>query len=198
MNDPAISRVCVFCGSNVGRRPEYAAAARAVGGLLAAEGLTLVYGGGSVGLMGIVADSVLAAGGRAVGVIPHSLQMKEVGHNSLSELHVVDTMHERKARMADLSDAFIALPGGLGTFEEIFEVFTWAILGIHAKPCGFLNIAGYYDPLIRFLDGSVSEGFVRREHREMILTSSDPAELLAAMRRYRSPPIEKWITREQS
>lgn len=194
----SITSVCVFCGSNIGHKPEYASAARAVGAMLARQGLTLVYGGGSVGLMGVVADAALQAGGRVVGVIPHALQLKELGHLGLSELHVVDTMHERKSRMTDLADAFIALPGGLGTFEEIFEIITWAILGIHAKPCGFLNVAGYYDSLIRFLDESVSNGFVRVEHREMLLVGNEPGSLLDRIRKYRAPTIEPWVKRSQT
>lgn len=198
MSRRELSHLCVFCGSNRGARPEYAAAATEFGRLLAAEGVTLVYGGGSVGLMGVLADAALAAGGRVIGVIPHALQLKEVGHKQLTELHVVDTMHERKALMADLSDAFVALPGGLGTFEEILEIITWGILGIHAKPCGFLNVAGYYDELIRFLDSGVAAGFVRRQHRDMMLVNDDPGRMLAQLRVYEAPPIEKWIRRDET
>lgn len=198
MSERAISRLCVFCGSSRGSRPDYAAAAAEFGRTLAAEGITLVYGGGSVGLMGVLADATLAAGGKAIGVIPHSLQIKEVGHTALTELHVVDTMHERKARMADLSDAFVALPGGLGTLEEIFEIITWSILGIHAKPCGFLNVEGYFDSLLRFLDESVAAQFIRPDHANMILVAREPREMLRMVRAYKAPPIEKWIRRDQT
>jgi uncharacterized protein (TIGR00730 family) len=173
-----IRSVCVFCGSNVGAAPRYAEAARAFGALLAREGLTLVYGGGHVGLMGIAADAALAAGGKVTGVIPRALWDREVGHRGLTELHIVESMHERKAMMASLSDAFVALPGGLGTLEEIFEVWTWAQLGIHAKPLGFLDVAGFYTPLMAFLDRGVTEGFIRPRFREMALVDDDAEALL--------------------
>jgi uncharacterized protein (TIGR00730 family) len=188
-------RVCVFCGSNRGSDPIYTAAARALGTLLAREQLGLVYGGGSVGLMGEVADAVLAAGGEAIGVIPHGLWAREVGHKALTQMHVVDTMHARKAMMADLADAFIALPGGLGTLEEIFEVWTWAQLGMHAKPLGFLNVAGFYDPLLAFLDAATETAFIRPQFRELALVDDDPARLLARFRTWQPPAVPKWITR---
>ncbi|TWT41744.1 LOG family protein YvdD [Phycisphaerae bacterium RAS1] len=193
-----IRRLCVFCGSSNGANPAYADAARRLGRRLAAERIRLVYGGGNVGLMGVLADEVLAHGGEVIGVIPHGLAVKEVAHESLTELHVVDSMHTRKAMMEELADGFIALPGGLGTFEEIFEIITWAQLGIHSKPCGILNAAGYYDKLIEFLDHAVAERLVRREHRAMIQIEQDEGVLLDRMRKYEPPQIEKWIRVEQA
>lgn len=190
-----IRRVCVYCGSSPGAQPAYAEAARALGTLLAVEGIGLVTGGGRVGLMGAVADAVLAAGGEAVGVIPQALVDREVAHEGLTRLHVVQTMHERKALMADLSDAFVALPGGLGTLEEISEMLTWAQLGIHHKPCGLLNVAGYYAPLVQFLDHAVEERFVRRAHREMITTATDAQALLDGLRAHAPPTAGKWLDR---
>ncbi|GMU80370.1 MAG: cytokinin riboside 5'-monophosphate phosphoribohydrolase [Planctomycetota bacterium] len=192
-----IRNVCVFCGSSPGRGEPYAEAARALGRRLVEENLGLVYGGGSVGLMGIVADTVLSLGGRAIGVIPHSLKVREVGHAGLTEQHVVDTMHERKTAMADRADAFIAMPGGYGTFEEFLEIVTWLQLGIHAKPCGLLNVRGYYDKLLDFLDHAVGEGFLRPENRRLIVTAETPDALLAALRSTQIPPIEPWITRAE-
>jgi uncharacterized protein (TIGR00730 family) len=188
-----VQRICVFCGSNRGARPEYAAAARALAAALVREGLTLVYGGGRVGLMGELADAVLAAGGQAIGVIPRNLVLREVGHAGLTELRVVETMHERKALMADLSDAFIALPGGLGTLEEVFEIWTWAQLGVHRKPVGFLDTAGYYAPLLSFLDHAVEERFIRAPHRAVAIVEQDVDALLARMREYVPPDVEKWL-----
>jgi len=173
-----IRSVCVFCGSNAGNDPRFAEAAREFGALLATEGIALVYGGGHVGLMGIVADAVLANGGKAVGVIPRALWDREVGHRGLTELHIVETMHERKAMMASLADAFVALPGGLGTLEEIFEVWTWAQLGIHAKQLGFLDVDGFYGPLLEFLDRGVEAGFIRAQYRAMAIVDVDSAALL--------------------
>jgi len=192
-----VKRICVFCGSSAGARLEYAQAARAMGTLLAERGIGLVYGGGRVGLMGVVADAVLAAGGEAVGVIPEALMRREVGHVALTELHVVGSMHERKAMMADLSDGFIAMPGGYGTFEEFCEVLTWAQLGIHPKPCGLLNVAGYYAPLLAMFDHAVAEGFVRPTHRAIVLEAADPASLLERMASFAPPPTEKWISPDQ-
>jgi uncharacterized protein (TIGR00730 family) len=186
-------RICVFCGSSAGGRPAYAEAARALGRLLAAEGIGLVFGGGRVGLMGVVADAVLAGGGEAIGVIPEALLRREVGHTGLTELLVVESMHERKARMADLSDGFVALPGGFGTLEELFEVVTWAQLGIHPKPCGLLDVAGYYEPLLQLLDRGVDESFIRPQHRGLVLAGTDPARLLERMRRFVPPTTEAWI-----
>lgn len=194
----SIRRLCVFCGSSAGGNPAYAEAARGLGRLLAAEKIRLVYGGGNIGLMGLIADEVLARGGEVIGVIPHGLAVKEVAHERLTELHVVDSMHTRKAMMEELSDGFIALPGGLGTFEEILEIITWSQLGIHDKPCGILNVAGYYDRLIDFLDHAVAEQFFRREQRATILIQSEPAVLLAQMRNYQAPRVEKWMRTEQT
>jgi uncharacterized protein (TIGR00730 family) len=191
-----ISRVCVFCGSNRGARPEFGSAARELGAVLAQQGVTLVYGGGRVGLMGVIADAVLENEGDVIGVIPHALDTKELAHAGLTEMHVVDTMHARKALMADLADGFIALPGGLGTFDESFEVVTWAQLGIHTKPCGLLNVAGYFDTLIQFLDHAVEEQFIKPQHRDLILVDGDPRRLLERMRAYESPVTDKWIRQE--
>jgi len=189
-----VKAITVFCGSSAGRDPGFAAAARSFGALLARERITLVYGGGHVGLMGVLADAALGAGGRAVGVIPRALWDREVGHRGLTELHVVETMHERKAMMASLADAFVALPGGLGTLEEIFEVWTWGQLGIHAKPCGFLDVAGYYAPLLAFLDQAVARGLVRREHRAMAIVDDDGETLLRRLGEYEPPRVAKWVT----
>jgi uncharacterized protein (TIGR00730 family) len=195
--DGQIRRICVFCGSNQGNDARFAETATAAGRLLAERRIGLVYGGGNIGLMGRVADAALDAGGEVIGVIPHALALKEVAHDGLNELHVVDTMHERKAMMADLSDAFLALPGGLGTLEEIFETVTWAQLGIHTKPCGFLNIAGYYDRLIAFLDHCVQCGMIQPRYRQMILVDEEIGSLLAGMVAYESPAVERWVTRDQ-
>ena len=171
-------RLCVFCGSADGARPEYVDSARALGTLLAQRGIELVYGGASVGLMGAVADATLSAGGHAVGVIPRALMEREIAHTGLTRLHVVDTMHQRKALMGELSDAFAALPGGLGTLEELFEVWTWTQLGIHAKPLGLLDVRGYFAPLVAMLDHAVREGFVRRRQRESLTVARTPDALL--------------------
>jgi uncharacterized protein (TIGR00730 family) len=186
-------RICVFCGSSPGSRPVYAEAARATGRLLAERGIGLVYGGGKVGLMGVVADAVLEGGGEAIGVIPEPLVRREVGHGGLTELHVVASMHERKARMADLSDAFVALPGGFGTFEEFCEVLTWSQLGIHPKPCGLLNTAGFYSPLLAMFDHAVAESFVRPQHRTLVIEETDPARLLERLAAFVPPATERWI-----
>lgn len=193
-----MERICVFCGSNRGAREEYADAARAVAAALVRNGVTLVYGGGRVGLMGIVADEVLRLGGRAIGVIPRPLWDREVGHANLTEVRIVETMHERKATMADLSDGFIALPGGLGTLEEIFEIWTWAQLGMHSKPCGFLDVAGYYAPLMHFLDRAVEEAFIRADLRNVAIVDSDPERMLAKFRDYVPPAVQKWIERDET
>lgn len=196
MTNRPIARVCVFCGSNRGIRTEYAAAAERLGRLLAEGGVTLVYGGGRVGLMGVLADAVLAGRGQVIGVIPRALDTIELAHAGLSEMHVVQTMHERKALMADLADGFIALPGGLGTFDETFEIVTWAQLGIHRKPCGLLNVGGYFDKLIAFLDHTVEEQFIKAEHRDLVLIETDPERLLERMSRYESPVTAKWFSIE--
>lgn len=192
-----MKRICVFCGSSAGRRPLYVEAARALGRLLAARGCGLVYGGASVGLMGEVADAVLQAGGEVDGVIPHALEARELAHRGLTRLHVVDSMHDRKSLMADLADGFVALPGGMGTIEEMCEVLTWAQLGLHGKPCGLLDVAGYYHPLVAFFDHAVAEGFLRPEHRDMVLRAEDPARLLDLMGSWRPPDVPKWIRREE-
>ncbi len=192
-----LKRVCVFCGSNAGARPEYAEAARAMGTALAERGIGLVYGGGKVGLMGIVADTVLAAGGEAIGVIPEGLLLREVGHAGLTELRVVKSMHERKALMADLADAFVALPGGFGTFEEFCEVLTWSQLGIHQKGCGLLNAAGYYAGLLALFDHAAAEGFLPPAHRALVLEDTDPARLLDRLADFTPPTVRKWIDRDE-
>ncbi len=192
-----IKSVCVFCGSRGGARPSYRAAAQVVGTTLASRGIKLVYGGGRVGLMGAVADAALHAGGEVVGVIPEALVAREVGHKGLTELHVVRTMHERKALMADLSDGFITLPGGFGTLEEFFEILSWAQLSIHEKPCGLLDVDGYWAPLISLFDGAVAEGFVQVEHRSLVLTERDPETLLDLMERYTPTGTKKWIEPEE-
>lgn len=193
-----MKRVCVFCGSNSGARPDYAEAAEAMGTEIARRGLELVYGGGCVGLMGTVADAALAHGGHVIGVIPGALMAREVGHRGLSELKVVGSMHERKAMMSDLADAFIAMPGGFGTMEEFFEVVTWAQLGIHRKPCAILNTAGYYDPMLALFDKFVGERFVPQEYRALVVDDTDPARLLDRIAAYVPPVLERWITEEES
>lgn len=192
-----MKRLCVFCGSSPGFDPVHADAARATGAALGRAGIELVYGGGHVGLMGMVADSAMAAGGRATGVIPKALADLEVAHHGLTELHIVSSMHQRKAMMADLSDGFVALPGGIGTFEELFEIWTWGQLGDHRKPVALLNVAGFYDKLIGFIDDVVAAGFLRAQHREMLLVETDPAALVERMLAYDPPLLDKWIGREQ-
>lgn len=182
--------LCVYCGSSPGERPEYAAAAEELGRELADRDVTLVYGGGRVGLMGAVADAALDAGGDVHGVIPESLEAKEIAHSGLTRLDVVDSMHERKARMADLADGFVALPGGFGTLEEIVEVLTWAQLGFHQDPCGFLDVAGYYDDLVAFFDHQRAEGFVEGTHREMVVVADSVDELFDAYETYDAPPVK--------
>lgn len=188
-----MKRICVFCGSNPGLRPDYAAAAQGLARVMAERGIGLVYGGGHVGLMGIVADTIMAEGGEAIGVIPEALLRREVGHHGLTELHVVRSMHERKQMMADLSDGFIAMPGGYGTFEEFCEVITWSQLGIHPKPCGLLNVLGFYDALLAMFDHSVKEGFIHPQHRAMVLEETEPGALIDAMDAFVPPKAEKWI-----
>lgn len=191
-----MKRVCVFCGANVGRNGRYVEVARQLGRSLARRGIGLVYGGGSVGLMGTLADAVLEAGGEAIGVIPRALQLREIAHNGLTRLHVVTSMHERKAKMAELAEGFVALPGGMGTLEELAEIITWAQLGLHARPCGVLDVDGYYEPLIAFFDRAVAEGFVRPDHRRIVLTAQDPDALLDQFLAYRPPAVEKWVDRK--
>lgn len=192
-------RICVFCGSSAGARPAYRAAAVAFGEALADAGIGLVYGGASVGLMGAVADAALARGGEVIGVMPRALADRELAHRGLTQLHVVGSMHERKALMAELSDAFVALPGGLGTFEELFEIWTWAQLGHHRKACAMLNTEGYYDGLLAFLDHAVDEAFIKPLHRGTLRVERDPAALLDAIRAYVPPPATgKWIGRNET
>ena len=190
-----MKNICVFCGSNMGTRDVYRDAARALGNEMARRGLKLVYGGSNIGLMGVVADAVLEAGGQVIGVMPEHLAAKEISHANLTELRVVGTMHERKALMAELADGFIALPGGFGTFDEFCEIVTWAQLGLHQKPCAMLNVAGYYDAMIAMFDHAVHEGFVRNTHRQMLILSADISKLLDRMQNYQAPQIPKWITR---
>ena len=188
-----MNSVCVFCGSSPGNDPAYTAAARELGRTLAERGSTLVYGGGHVGLMGVVADAALGAGGAVIGVMPRSLVEREIGHTDLTKLHVVRSMHERKALMSELSEGFIALPGGNGTLEEFFEVLTWAQLGEHAKPCGLLNVAGYYDPLLAVFDRMVDRAFLKQEHRKLVLVERDPSALLERFEGYEPPNTVKWV-----
>jgi uncharacterized protein (TIGR00730 family) len=190
-----MTRLAVYCGSSPGADPAYAMAAGALGREMAARGIGLVFGGGHVGLMGAIADAVLEAGGEVIGVIPEALRDKELAHQGCTELHVVSTMHERKSLMADYAKGFIAMPGGFGTFDEIFEMLTWGQLGYHTRPCGFLNVAGYYDALFAFLDTCVEARFVTRIHREMIIAATDPAELLDRMAEFEPPDQAKWLDR---
>jgi uncharacterized protein (TIGR00730 family) len=194
----ALKRICVFCGSSFGARAAYKQAAEQLGKALADHKLGLVYGGGNVGLMGAVADAALAAGGEVIGVIPDSLLRRELGHRGLTKLNVVKTMHERKALMADLSDAFIALPGGFGTMEEFCEIVTWSQLGIQQKPCGLLNIEGYWNNFLAMLDHSVDERFVRPENSELILVATSPKSMLERLMDWEPPhQVEKWIDRSK-
>lgn len=188
----SLRSICVFCGASTGANPVYRDAAVKLGQYLAQQNITLVYGGGAVGLMGVVADAALAAGGEVIGIIPQSLKRAEVGHQGLTRLEVVDGMHARKARMAELSDAFIALPGGLGTLEELFEVWTWAQLGYHGKPLGLLDVNGFYSKLGEFLDHLVEEQFVRANHRAMLQLSETPSELLDLMQQWQPLEAPRW------
>jgi len=191
-----MKRICVFCGSSPGSRPEYRAAAEEMGAELVRRNIGLVYGGGNVGLMGAIADAVLEAGGEAVGVIPEHIMSREIGHKGLTKLHVVHSMHERKALMADLSDAFIAMPGGFGTLEEFCEVLAWSQLGLHAKPCGILNVRGFYTPLLAMFDHAVEERFLKPENRALVLARDSAAALLQALEEWRPVRVEKWLDRE--
>jgi uncharacterized protein (TIGR00730 family) len=193
-----VRSLCVFCGSSPGRSPAFAEAGRRLGAALATRGVRLVYGGGRVGIMGEVADAVLSAGGEAVGVIPRALVEREVGHTGLTELRVVESMHERKALMAELSDGFAALPGGIGTMEELFEVWTWGQLGLHRKPYALLDVEGYYRPLTAFLDHMVEEGFLPEGHRAMLLVESDPERMLERLADLRPPRVPRRIGRGQT
>ena len=195
MTERILQSICVFCGSSTGSNPAYRQAADSLGRAIAATGRRLVYGGGNVGLMGVLADAVLEQGGEVVGVIPRHLVDLEVAHQSLTDLRVVDSMHQRKQLMADLAEGFVVLPGGLGTLEEFFEVWTWGQLGLHRKPYGLLNVASYFDSLLAFLDHSVSERFVRPDHRRLLLMAEDPMELLHRLDTYAVPLSPKWIDR---
>jgi uncharacterized protein (TIGR00730 family) len=188
-----IRRLAVFCGSNPGARPEYVAAARTFGRLLAERGIGVVYGGSSVGLMAALADTMMDELGDVIGVIPRMLVEREVANTALTDLRIVESMHERKALMAELADGFVALPGGIGTLEEFFEIWTWGQLGMHTKPCGLLNVNGYFDPLLQFLDHAVAEKFVRDVHRSMVVVESEPKELLSKFEAYDPPRVVKWI-----
>jgi uncharacterized protein (TIGR00730 family) len=193
-----VRRICVFCGSSPGARTAYAEATAEVARLLAGEGIGVVYGGGHVGLMGVLADTAMAAGGEVVGVMPQALVDREIGHTEISELRVVGSMHERKALMADLSDAFIALPGGAGTLEELFEVYTWAQLGLHDKPCGLLDVEDYFSGLVAFLDHAVDERFLREEHRAMLIVEREPRALIERLAEFEPRAVTpKWIDREE-
>ncbi|UVE17530.1 TIGR00730 family Rossman fold protein [Pseudomonas sp. LS44] len=192
----SLRTICVFCGASTGAKPLYREAAEALGRHLAERGIRLVYGGGAVGLMGIVADAALAAGGEVIGIIPQSLKDAEIGHPGLTRLEVVSGMHARKARMAELSDAFIALPGGLGTLEELFEVWTWGQLGYHAKPLGLLEVDGFYAKLTGFLDHLVEERFVRLPHREMLQIDESPAALIEQLENWQPTVAPKWVDRQ--
>lgn len=191
-----MKRICVYCGSSPGGRPEFAEGARALGRVLVERDLQLVYGGGRVGLMGIVADAVLELGGQVIGVIPKVLATRELAHPGLSQMHVVGSMHQRKALMAELSDAFVAMPGGIGTFDELFEIWTWGQLGLHRKPCGLLNVHRFYDGLVRFLDHAAAEGFLQPLHRQMLIEAACPAELLDRLAEYQPPATRQWIHEE--
>ena len=192
-----MKRITVFCGSRIGESEAYKEGAIALGKELAKRGITLVYGGGSVGLMGVIATTVLKEGGEAIGIIPKFLEEREIAHIHLTELHIVDSMHERKAKMADLADGFIAMPGGPGTLEELVEVFTWAQLGLHEKPIGLLNVNQYYDPLIAFLDHMTNEQFMEERHRHMILVESEPARLLNQFNDYKPPEVKTFLREDQ-
>jgi uncharacterized protein (TIGR00730 family) len=193
----AVKRACIFCGSSPGARPAYTEITEDLGQLLVENEIGLVFGGASVGLMGRLADTVLSEGGEAIGVIPQSLVEREIAHLGLTDLHVVDTMHERKQLMADLADAFVALPGGLGTLDELFEIYTWAQLGLHRKPIGILNVEGYFDGIASFLEHAVAERFVREDHREMLIVEEEPGRMLERLRSFDPASLTpKWIDRQ--
>ncbi len=192
-----LKSLCVYCGSSPGLRTSYIEAAEKLGRLIAADGITLVYGGGNVGLMGALADSVLKAGGAVIGVIPEQMVAKELAHNGLTKLYCVGSMHERKLKMAELSDAFVALPGGIGTMEEILEVFTWTQLGYHSKPCAFLDVEQYYVPLFQFLDHMEEQRFIKKDHLASLIRGDDPGDLLIKLRNYTPIIIDKWIDRKR-
>ncbi|UYZ82815.1 TIGR00730 family Rossman fold protein [Entomomonas sp. E2T0] len=189
-----MQRICVFCGSNTGNNPIYIEQAKQLGTTLAKHNITLIYGGTTIGLMGAIADAVLAAGGKVIGIIPQRLADKpNMAHQGLTDLHIVESMHQRKAKMAELADGFIALPGGIGTFEELFEMLTWSQLDFHKKPCAVLNINGFYDKLTDFLDSVIAAQFMKPEHRQLLISESDPKQLLEKMHNYQAPTVSKWF-----
>ena len=192
-----MKRICVFCGSNKGAKPAYIEAAKSLGKVLVKKNIGLIYGGGKVGLMGVIADEVLASGGEVIGVIPQSLVNREVAHQNVTQMHIVNSMHERKALMADLSDGFMALPGGMGTFDEFCEILTWAQLGIHQKPCGILNIENYFTPLLAMFDHAMREGFLRDTHRALVIEATEPETLLDLLAKHQPQHVEKWLDREK-
>ena len=193
-----INSICVYCGSSPGRIEAYGSAGCALAKSLVSRNIRLVYGGAGIGIMGMVADQVLKLGGQAIGVIPKALAHKEVAHKNLTELHVTQSMHERKMLMAELSDGFIALPGGIGTLEELFEIWTWAQLGFHNKPCGLLNVEGYYDSLIGFLDHVLAEQFVKKDHHAMLIVETNPDALLDHYINYQSPTVKHWVGKDET
>jgi uncharacterized protein (TIGR00730 family) len=193
-----VRRICVFCGSSQGKDPAFAEAARGLGGWLARQGLGLVYGGGNIGLMGLLADAVLAGRGEVIGVIPQALVDRELAHRGVTTLHVVHSMHERKALMAELAGAFVALPGGFGTLEELCEILTWAQLGIHRKPCGLLNVNGFYDPLLSQIERAVQQRLIRDQHQGLLLVETQPEALLRRLLAAHPPPRHKWMDRDQT
>jgi uncharacterized protein (TIGR00730 family) len=193
-----MKRICVYCGSSSGARESYSLAAKSLGESLVHRGIGLVYGGSDVGLMRIVSDTVLAGGGEVIGVIPESLVAREVAHRGLSDLRIVRSMHERKATMADLADGFIALPGGFGTLEEFAEIVTWVMLGLHRKPCGLLNVDGYFDGLLSFFNHAAVEGFIRAEYRSIVLTGPEAENLLDQMETYQAPVLPRWVDRDET
>jgi hypothetical protein len=194
----AINSICIYCGSSSGRLEAYTSAAVALAESLVSRNIRLVYGGASIGIMGRVADQVLRLGGEVVGVIPKALSHKEIAHQHLTELHITESMHERKMLMAELSDGFIALPGGIGTLEELFEIWTWAQLGFHQKPCGLLNVAGYYDALIQFLDHVLAEQFVKQETHALLMVESNPDALLDRYINYQPPAVQRWVGKDET
>lgn len=192
-----MKRICVFCGSNKGAKPAYIEAAKSLGKVLVKKNIGLIYGGGKVGLMGVIADEVLAGGGEVIGVIPQSLVAREVAHQTVTQMHIVNSMHERKALMADLSDGFMALPGGMGTLDEFCEILTWAQLGIHQKPCGILNVENYFTPLLAMFDHAMREGFLRDTHRALVIEATEPETLLDLLAKHQPQHVEKWLDREK-
>ena len=193
-----MKRICIFCASSTGANPVFAETARSMGAALARQGHTLVYGGGHIGLMGVLADAELAWGSEVIGVIPEALVAKELAHNGLTDLRIVDSMHERKALMADLADAFLAMPGGFGTLDEFCEILTWAQLGLHRKPCGLLNANGFFDPFLEQIESAVREGFIREQHRDLILVEREPEPMLKRLGGAHPPDLHKWIDRDQT